>query len=485
MIRKYLAIFLGLAAAAFAQKVTGPIPVTADSHPFLAAEQNVRPMDLSKIGYVEEEFLVSGTANVYDYAADGSLTVKTADAPYTTRILVRRPADASKFNGSVVVELPNTARRFDWTMLWGYVHNYVTDSGAAWVGITMPGAIQGVKKFNPTRYAALSFANPAPNEACAAGGRGGPGRGGNATSPDEDGLRFDAISQVGALLKSGNLPGLKAARVYLTTQGADIVTYAQAIQPRAKVYDGFVIKSPGGPGRVSRCASAGPQDAGNYLHNVGVPVIGVLTQGEVLASQPYLRADSDDPADRFRLYEIAGAAHIDAAPYIALPSVADQNAAGGSQGTPDWPFNARCEPEIALQQLPLQSYVLNAAFSALDLWVKKGTPAPKAGRMEVSGAGTPDAKIALDQFGNGLGGLRSPYVDVPTATYFTTTPGPGTCRELGYDTKFDWARLDATYGSHKNYAAKVTQSIDRMAKERFLTEADAKRMKAELLPAAH
>jgi len=483
MTRKAWVVFLVFAVSALAQKVTGPLPVTGDSHPFLAAGQNLRPLDLSQIGYVEEEFLVSGTANVYDYAADGALTVKTADAPYTTRILVRRPADASRFNGAVVVELPNTARRFDWTMLWGYVHNYVTDSGAAWVGITMPGAVQGLKKFNPARYAALAFSNPTPDAACAAGpGRGA--RGGNATSPDEDGLRFDAITQVGALLKSGNLPGLRAQRVYLTTQGGDAVTYAEAVQPRAKVYDGFVIKSPGGPSRISRCASAPPQDAANYLRNVGVPVIGVLTQGEVLASQPYLRADSDDPADRVRIYEIAGAAHIDAAPYIALPSVADQNAAGGAQGTPDWPFAARCEPEIALQQLPLQAYVLNAAFAALDEWVKKGTPAPKAGRMEIAGAGTPDAKIALDRFGNGLGGLRSPYVDVPTATYFTTTPGPGTCRELGFETRFDWARVDALYGSFRNYAAKVTQFVDRMTKERFLTEADARRMKAELLPAA-
>jgi len=467
---KILFCILAVSGAIFAQapKVTGPIPATADSHPFLAANQNLQALDLSKVGYVEEEFLVSGNANVYDLAGDGSLKVKTSDAPYTTRILVRRPADASHFNGSVVVELPNTARRFDWTMLWGYVHNYVTDSGAAWVGITMPGAIQGLKKFNPTRYAAVSFANPNPTEACPTGGRGG-----NGPSEVEDGLRWDAITQVGALLKSGTLPGLKAERVYLTTQGADAITYAEDIQPRAKVYDGFVIKSPGGATRISRC-SAQPQE--KTLHNVGVPVVGVLTQGEVVASQPFLREDSDDPADRFRLYEIAGAAHIDAAPYIALPTVADQNAAGQAQGTPQWPFNARCEPEIALQQLPLQSYVLNGAFANLDAWLRKGTSPPHADRITLK-----DGKVALDENGNGLGGVRSPYVDVPTATYFTTTPGPGTCRELGYDVKFDWARLDGMYGSYKKYAAKVTQSIERMEKERLITDADAKRMRAELI----
>ena len=459
-----------LSAQTPAPKINGPLPVTPDSHPFLAANQNLEPLDLSKVGYVEEEFLLGGEANVYDWAADGSVNVKTPNAPYTTRILVRRPADAARFNGTVVVELPNTARRFDWTMLWGYVHNYVTDSGAAWVGITMPTAIQGLKKFNPTRYASVSFANPAPNEACAAGGP-------NAPADIEDGLKWDAISQLGAALKSGGVPGLRAQRVYLTTQGADLVTYINAIQPHAKVYDGFVLKSPGGPGRISRCSAApGKGDPRQTIKNAGVPVIGVLTQGEVEASLPFLRPDSDEPADRFRIYEIAGAAHIDAAPYIALPTVADQNAAGQAQGTPQWPFNARCEPEIPLQELPLQSYVLNGAFANLDRWVRNGTAPPHAERITMK-----DGKVALDEHGNALGGVRSPYVDVPTATYFTTTPGPGTCRELGHDVKFDWARLDALYGSYKNYAGKVSASIDRMLKDRYITEQDAKRLRAELL----
>src|ERR1700680_1797718 len=79
-------------------KVSGPIPVTADSYPFLAANKSTPAFDLSKAGYVEEEYIVSGNANVYDWAADGSLTVKTEKAPYAARILVRRPTTASKFS---------------------------------------------------------------------------------------------------------------------------------------------------------------------------------------------------------------------------------------------------------------------------------------------------------------------------------------------------------------------------------------------------
>src|SRR5690242_6461382 len=46
------------------------IPVTADSHPWLYHKLTQRPLDLEKFGFVEEEYLVRGTANVYDWPAD-------------------------------------------------------------------------------------------------------------------------------------------------------------------------------------------------------------------------------------------------------------------------------------------------------------------------------------------------------------------------------------------------------------------------------
>src|SRR5438067_769580 len=81
-------------------KVTGPIPVTADSYPFMASTHSTPTFDLSKVGYVEEEYIVTGRANVYDWAADGTLSVKTPNAPYGTRILVRKPT--GRFSGNVV-----------------------------------------------------------------------------------------------------------------------------------------------------------------------------------------------------------------------------------------------------------------------------------------------------------------------------------------------------------------------------------------------
>ncbi len=130
-------------------KIIGPIPLTADSYPFLGAGHTLNPIDFTKAGYVEEEFFLSGNANVYDWSADGSLSVKTEKAPYTTRILVRRPARASRFSGNVVVEPFMPARRYDWPIMWSYIHQSLMEHGDAWVGVTVPATSGALKKFNP------------------------------------------------------------------------------------------------------------------------------------------------------------------------------------------------------------------------------------------------------------------------------------------------------------------------------------------------
>lgn len=462
-------------------KVTGPVPVTADSYPFMAANRSTPAFDLSKAGYTEEEFLVSGKANVYDWTSDGALNVKTPDAPYGTRILVRRPSNNARFSGTVIVELLFPARRFDWAMMWGFSHDYIMEHGDAWVGISLPAVADGLKKFNPTRYAAVSFANPNPGSPC-----------GNAPSPaSEDGLRWDMISQVGALLKSNMagrpLAGARVQYLFLTTQGADVATYANAIHAKLDngrpVYDGYVIKAGFNMAKISQCAAApAPNDPRQALKNVGAPVIGVAAQGEIIGgTYAYRRDDSDEPNDRFRLYEVASAGHIDKYAYFGFPVQQDQIAAvGNAQGTVDWPFNAKCDPEIPLMDPSLIGYVFDAAFSNLDQWVRKGTPAPKAPRVELKDAGTPQASVVVDKLGHGMGGVRTPQIEVPDAVYFTSSPGPGTCREMGHKALFDAAKITELYGSRKTYSTKFAGAVDRLLKERWLTEGDARRLKQTL-----
>lgn len=459
-------------------KVTGPIPGTADSYPFMASNKSTPAFDLSKLGYVEEEFLVSGTANVYDWAADGTISVKTPNAPYGTRILVRRPSNPARFSGSVIVELLFPARRFDWSMMWGFSHDAIIERGDAWVGISLPAVADGLKKFNPARYASVSFANPAPSAPC---GNAGP-------AASEEGLRWDMISQVGALLKSNApgrpLAGLRVQALYMTTQGADVATYANAIHANLEngkpVYDGYLLKAGFNMTRISQCATApAANDPRQMIKNVGVPVIAVAAQGEIIGGTfASRRSDSDEPNDRYRLYEVASAGHIDKSAYFGFPQQPDQVAAvGNAQGTVDWPFTAKCEPEIPLMEPSLIAYVFNSSFANLDQWVKKGTPAPRAPRIELKDAGTPQASVVTDKMGHGLGGVRTPQIDVPDATYFTSSPGPGTCREMGHKIPFDAAKITELYGTRKSYTSRFVETVDRLVKEGWLTEGDAKRLK--------
>ena len=89
--------------------------------------------------------------------------VRTADAPYTTRVLVRRPAKRTKLSGNVVVEMLNPSNLFDLNIGWALSHDEYTRNGDVWVGITAkPVTIAALKAFDPERYASLSMANPLP-----------------------------------------------------------------------------------------------------------------------------------------------------------------------------------------------------------------------------------------------------------------------------------------------------------------------------------
>lgn len=70
-------------------------------------------VNLAAHGYVEQEFFASGTAHAFTATsapANGRWSIKpSTSASYKTRIIVRRPATASKFNGTVVVEWMNVS----------------------------------------------------------------------------------------------------------------------------------------------------------------------------------------------------------------------------------------------------------------------------------------------------------------------------------------------------------------------------------------
>ena len=89
-----------------------PAGGTPGSRPFLAALDQVKPLDLRAAGYVEDEYLVEGHGYVYDWST-GDGPVKLARGRYVTRILVRRPKSAAHFSGTVIVEGLNPSTPVD------------------------------------------------------------------------------------------------------------------------------------------------------------------------------------------------------------------------------------------------------------------------------------------------------------------------------------------------------------------------------------
>src|SRR5690348_8960638 len=102
-IRSRLSILLLVATAAVAAAdvptptIEGPVTGGLGA-PFIASTR----FDLAQVGYMQEEFFMSGTANAYTAAgalgSDGKWAVTPGEsAAYKTRLLVYRPTSRRKF----------------------------------------------------------------------------------------------------------------------------------------------------------------------------------------------------------------------------------------------------------------------------------------------------------------------------------------------------------------------------------------------------
>jgi hypothetical protein len=99
------------------------------------------------------------------------------------------------------------------------------------------------------------------------------------------------------------------------------------------------------------------------------------------------------------------------------------------------------------------------------------TEPPKASVLQ-TGA---DGKLMKDEFGNGLGGVRSPDLDVPIRT-LSADPAPMSdfiCFLFGSTTPFTPERLLELYPTHEDYVTKVTASAQKLRSAGFLLEPEA------------
>jgi hypothetical protein len=469
-------VTLACHAATPIPKVT-PLPVTADSYPFGAADHVRVPEDLSRSGYVEEEFLVSGTANVYDWPQAGPAVVRTANAPYTTRILIRRPIQRAKFSGTVAVEMLNPSNLFDLNIGWAISHKRFVADGDVWAGITAkPVSVVALKNFNPKRYAALSWANPLPlddSRNCTTVGR-------DSDRGTENGLVWDIHSQVGAWLKSAdasnpltygernarNLPVKRLIAWGYSQTGFFLYNYVNAIHPLdvkangKPIFDAYMIAMASGPGAINQCAPAPPAgDARRQSKNVGVPVIRVMSQSDYLSGIAARRPDSDVAPDQYRNYEIAGAGH--ATPDELIFCAKPEDIVKSGRAVPPMDCN-----EGPRSRFP-NSVAFNAIFQNLVAWVRDGVPPPRADPIHVEN----NAPV-LDRFGNVTGGVRSPFVDIPVSAWYGNSNGPSFCRIAGHETPFDQARLHELYPAKEAYVRAVTSNVKTLVAQRFITRED-------------
>jgi hypothetical protein len=446
------------------------VPVTGDSYPLGAADHLNVPEDLSKVGYVEEEYFVSGYSNVYEWSAPGPASVFVPNAPYTTRILVRRPAQKQRLSGNVVVEILNATNLVDLEIGLALSKDYFVRNGDVWIGFTSkPVTAAALQKFNPKRYAPLNWANPLPlsnPDNCLVVPS-------DSSRTTENGLIWDIFSQIAAWARSNDLLKPSSGKQYVygcgySQSGFDLQTYIDAVFPLAKqedgspIFDGFLDACGfNSPAPINQCSQA-PSGAGpGQIKDAGVPVIRIASDSEILLEsvRAATRPDSDQLQDRFREYEVAGAAHASQNELDYGPAYLDIIAAGA----PMPPLTAGFGPRSPLNIGIFQSGV----FANLNSWARYNVP-PPPGALVTFQNGVP----ALDSFGNPQGGLRPPYLTVPTAQWFSSSPGSGLNFLLGYVSPFDKQRLTPLYPNHQQYVGAMIDAVKSLVQQRYITAED-------------
>lgn len=419
-------------------QISGPVAVTAGSGESYRGS-NEQPVagsglampDLERVGYVQEEYVITGTV-------DGK--------PYRTSLLVRKPKDMKRFSGLVGVETIHAAGAIPF---WGTGREVWAPGGHGWVAVaSQRSALETqVKKFNPVRYASLFV----PEAAAGANGM--------AASP-QDRISQTIMTQVGALLKSNSANGpFAGARVRYLLMGGSSQTggttlryieqsHVAARLPNGKpIYDGYL-----------------PMEAFSTSRIAGgdVPVIHAVGEGDFALfrlGNPdvrfSIREDADAASDRFREYEFAGASHV-----------------------PTRGQTKNSKPGEYPSQFPTQPFYKMALLHLID-WVTKGTVPPRGPRLEQTAAGV----MVRDEHGNVKGGIRSPWVDVPIAHIIASPPldsdGNRSRAQMGIQENFPQAKLAQLYGTREAYLQKFNRGIDALVAGRWITAPDGVKLKAE------
>jgi hypothetical protein len=256
-----------------------------------------------------------------------------------------------------------------------------------------------------------------------------------------------------------------------------LTTYTAAIDPVSKVYDGILIHSRFGTAapldNTSMLAAmlaslVGPAKGVKLPADLRVPVLEVITESDLLGWPPlngYHTARQPD-ADRLRVWEVAGTAHADnynfTVGFIDTGSLPTEKLAAAYAPTSDFMGRKLDQP---MNFAPQHHYVVEAALWQLDQWVRTGKAAPKAPPLKLTEEKKP--KLVTDANGLAEGGLRTPWVDIPTATL------SGVGGMVGFGKPFDAATLERLYpGGKAEYLKKFETSLDEAIAAGFIVPED-------------
>jgi hypothetical protein len=208
--------------------------------------------------------------------------------------------------------------------------------------------------------------------------------------------------------------------------------------------------------------------------DIDVPVLTFETESDLtFLGFGYFNARQDD-AKNFRLWEVAGTSHADSYQQPVGPTDYGDSPSVVNIVAPSSPLPGVIDCTVPINSGP-QHFVLKAAMAALNKWVRKGKAPKSAPRLEVDAG--PPIRIRTDEHGNALGGIRTPQVDVPIATFTGVQPGSLLCQLFGTTTVFTDAQLAALYPSHKDFVSKYKKAIKRSQKAGWILPPDAKLMK--------
>ena len=434
--------------------------------------------NIKSVGYQSREFFISGTASSYlpigELSSDGQWIIQENDqAEYTTRIMVKRPIDPADFNGTVVVEWNNVSGNTDAPAEWNFAHTEFTREGYVWVGVSAQrkgidnvgeiGLLDGIldaslKTVNPARYNILNH----------------PG----------DSYSYSMFHQIAQKIRypedEGFLGGLTIERMIAAGESqsaARMITYINLLGKTDGLFDGFFVHSRFGssaPVSESPLEAAIPPAIVNIREDLEKPVLLLQTETDLFV-ESFLPGNAyenrQDDSEYFRLWEVAGTAHADTYSTLGL----------FDRGTTSYyaqlvslsfavPFVAPCENPV--NGNPIHHFTVNAGFHALDKWLREGVPPSVADRLEIEDG----SRIALDEHGNGLGGIRSPYVDAPLATFSGIGEGHIMCMIFGEMKMFDREQLAEIYSSREEYLDRVRASLDESLNKEFLRPDDAEKI---------